>query len=77
MEAQTPFERVHADGSTTPFELDRTAARALYREAYTVAEEIGFQFKFLTLEPQAKLVEIVRRSRELALEGTSAEEGGE
>ena len=72
-----PFERVHPDGSTTPFELDRTAAKTLYREAYAVAEEIGFQFKFLTLEPQAKLVEIVRRSRELALEGTSAEEGGE
>ena len=73
-----PFERVHADGSTTPFELDRTAARALYREAYTVAEEAGFRFRSLTLEPQAKLVEIVRRSRELTLEGKGAEgEDGE
>lgn len=72
-----PFERVHADGSTTTFELDRTAARALYREAYTVAGEAGFRFRSLILKPQEKLVEIVRRSRELALEGTSAEEGGE
>ena len=68
-----PLELVHADGSATVLELDRVSARALYREAYGEAEKAGFKFRSLTLEPQEKLVEIVRRSRELALEG----EGGE
>ena len=73
-----PFERVRADGSTEPFELDRTAARALYRDAYRIAEEVGFRFQSLILKPQEKLVGIVRRSRELALEGKGAEgEDGE
>ncbi len=65
----TPFERVRSDGSTEPFGLDRAAAHALYRDAYVSAKEAGFRFRSLILEPQAKLVEIVRQSRELALEG--------
>ena len=68
-----PLELVRADGSTVALELDRAAARALYREAFAHAETAGFQFKSLTLKPQDKLVEIVRRSRDFALEG----EGGE
>lgn len=68
-----PLESVHADGSTTALELDLTSARALYREAYAQAADAGFRFRSLRLEPQAKLIEIVRRSRELALEG----EGGD
>ena len=64
-----PLELVHADGSTAPLELDRKAARALYREAYAQAERAGFGFRSLILKPQDKLVEIVRRSRQLALEG--------
>lgn len=72
-DGDAPLELVHADGSTTVLKLDRASARALYREAYGEAEKAGFKFRSLTLEPQEKLVEIVRRSRELALEG----EGGE
>ncbi len=72
-DGDAPLELVHADGSTTALELNRASARALYREAYGEAEMAGFKFRSLTLEPQEKLVEIVRRSRELALEG----EGGE
>ena len=68
-----PIELVHADGSTETLDLDRAAVRALYREAYAQAETAGFGFRSLTLTPQDKLVEIVRRSRQLALEG----EGGE
>ncbi len=68
-----PLELVHADGSTAPVELGRVSARALYRETYAQAEAAGFQFKSLVLKPQDKLVEIVRRSRQLALQG----EGGE
>ena len=72
-----PLELVHADGSTTPLELNRAAARALYREAYAHAESTGFGFKSLTLEPQDKLVEIVRRSRQLALEGEGGQDEGD
>ena len=68
-----PLELVHADGSTEPLELDGAAARALYRDAYAHAEAEGFRFRSLLLKPQDKLIEIVRRSRDLALEG----EGGE
>lgn len=64
-----PFERVHADGSTTPVRLDRSAVLALYRAVYALAEQAGFRFRSLTLDPQDKLVEIVRKSRKLALEG--------
>lgn len=68
------LELVRADGSTQPLEFDRTATRALYRDAYEKAEASGFEFKSLTLTPQDKLVEIVRRSRELALEGEGADD---
>ncbi len=72
-----PLELVHADGSTAPLELDRKAARALYREAYAQAKAAGFGFRSLILKPQDKLVEIVRRSRQLALEGQGGEGGSE
>lgn len=76
-DGDAPLERVHADGSTTPLELGRAEARALYREAYEKAEAAGFRFRLLTLEPQDKLVEIVRRSRQLALEGKGGESEGD
>lgn len=69
-----PLELVHADGSSAPIELDRAAARALYRESYAQAEAAGFEFRSLALKPQGKLVEIVRRSRQLALEGQGGED---
>ncbi len=72
-EGVAPLELVNWDGSTSPLEFDRDSAQALYREAFRQAEDSGFDFRSLTLTPQDKLVEIVRRSRELALEG----EGGE
>ena len=77
-DGDAPLELVHADGSTAPVALDREKARALYREARAQAEATGFRFRSLTLEPQDKLVEIVRRSRQLALEGEGGEsEGGD
>lgn len=69
-----PLEIVHADGTTETIELDREEARELYREAYRNAENADFGFRSLTLTPQPKLVEIVRRSRELALEGAGRDE---
>lgn len=71
-EGVAPLELVNWDGSETAVKFDRNSARSLYREAYRQAEHAGFSFCSLTLRPQDKLVEIVRRSRELALEG----EGG-
>ena len=68
-EKAAPLELVRADGSPESLQLDRAAARALYREAYAHAEAAGFEFRSLALKPQDKLVEIVRRSRDLALEG--------
>lgn len=72
-----PLELVRTDGSTEPLELDRTAARALYRASYAQAEAAGFGFRSLTLKPQDKLVEIVRRSRQLALEGQGEDDEDE
>ena len=71
------LELVHADGSTEPVDLDRPEARDLYREAYAAARQAGFAFSPLMLKPQPKLVEIVRRSRELALEGEGRDDQNE
>ncbi len=72
-EGVASLELVTWDGSSSELQIDRASAQALYQEAYRKAEDAGFKFRNLTLKPQDKLVEIVRRSRELALEG----EGGE
>lgn len=69
-----PLELVRADGSTETVDLDREEALALYRDAYGRAESAGFRFESIVLTPQDKLVDIVRRSRELALEGAGGEE---
>ena len=68
------LELVRADGTTEAVDLDRERARALYTDAYERAEAAGFRFESIVLNPQDKLVEIVRRSRELALEGAGGEE---
>ena len=69
------LELVRADGEAVSVALDRQLARQLYRNAYAEAEAAGFGFRSLTLKPQDKLVEIVRRSRQLALEGEGGEDG--
>ena len=68
-----PLELIHMDGTATTFELDRASARMLYRKTFERAEDLGFQFRSLMLSPQDKLVEIVRRSRRLALEGEAGD----
>ena len=73
-DGSAPLELVRADGSTETVDLDRGRAQALYRDAYARAESAGFRFESIVLTPQDKLVEIVRRSRELALEGAGGEE---
>ena len=68
---------VHADGTTEAVDLDLPGARNLYREAHAAALQVGFEFSPIVLKPQPKLVEIVRRSRELALEGEGRDDQNE
>ncbi len=70
-----PLELVKFDGSTQQIDLDLNAARALYAECVAAVRKAGFTFSSepLKLKPQAKLVQIVQKSRDLALAG----EGGE
>ena len=70
-----PLELVHTDGTAEPIELNVNEARALYRNAYERAEVVGFTFQNLHMQPQAKLVELVRRNREQALSGASDTNG--
>ena len=78
-EGRAPLELVHADGATDPVELDRTGANRLYAEAYDAARRAGFALarEPVRLVPQDKLVEIVRRSQRLALEGEGGEAQGD
>lgn len=74
------LELVHADGSGEPVIIDRKTARELYNSAFGEAKRHGFSFlgEPLNLTPQPKLVEIVRRSQDLALRGAGegADEDG-
>jgi CRISPR-associated protein Csb1 len=74
-DGRAPVERVRPDGTVEPIDLDRAAVRRLYAEALAAARGAGLALRSepLRLVPQDKLVAIVRRSQELALEG----EGGE
>ncbi len=73
-DGKSPLELVHADGSCEAVTIERKAIRALYQLALAAAKDAGFVFSTTPpLTPQDKLVEIVRRSQELALHG----EGGE
>jgi len=69
------LELVHADGRTEAVTIDRETARALYHEAFGQAQAAGFELSAdpLRLTPQKKLVEIVRKSQELALSSKGGE----
>ncbi len=73
-----PLELVKFDGSTEAIELDLNAARALYADCVAAVRKAGFTFSSepLKLKPQAKLVQIVQKSRELALAGEGGEAAG-
>jgi CRISPR-associated protein Csb1 len=74
-EEKKPLEIVRADGATQDIAMDREAVHSLYTKAFETAKEAGYHFSDepIRLMPQKKLVEIVRKSQELALAG----EGGE
>jgi len=75
-EGRSPLELVHSDGAADELALDGDAARSLYKQAYALAQKAGFHLstKPLRLTPQDKLVEIVRKSQELALAGAGGDE---
>src|SRR5579883_1375726 len=78
-EGKAPLEVVHPDGTTENIALGVQEARALYAEAFGAAKKAGFEFADgpLRLTPQDKLVEIVRKSQELALQGKGGDEQNE
>lgn len=65
------FEIVAANGGTETVELDLGAASRLAAESTKVAKAagLGWNEDDLVLKPQAKLVQLVAASRELALQG--------
>ena len=75
-DVRTPLELVHPDGATEDVEIKKETADTLYKSAFENAQEAGFKLSAepLCLTPQCKLVEIVRRSQELALSGEGGEE---
>jgi CRISPR-associated protein Csb1 len=75
-EGRAPMELVHPDGAIEIVVFDRTTARTLYQKAFESAQTAGFALSAgpLRLAPQDKLVEIVRKSQELALSGEGGEE---
>ncbi|RMF40104.1 MAG: type I-U CRISPR-associated protein Cas7 [Alphaproteobacteria bacterium] len=70
-----PIEIVAFDGTTQETAIDPEAAIALHEAAFDAARAAGFALdpEPITLEPQEKLVELVRLSQQKAL----ADEGGE
>lgn len=75
-DGRAKLEFVRSDGSTEAILIDRTQAREFYDAAYDAAQKAGFSLSSepLKLKPQVKLVDIVRRSQELALAGKGGEE---
>jgi CRISPR-associated protein Csb1 len=74
-EGLAPLEQVKPDGRTEDVAVGVETARNLYRDAFEAARAAGFDLNAepVRLTPQPKLVEIVRKSQELARQG----EGGE
>jgi CRISPR-associated protein Csb1 len=64
-----PLELIGFDGKETPIILDADGAAALHEQAFDAAVKAGFALdpSPVVLQPQAKLVELVRRSQNKAL----------
>jgi len=76
-EERKGLDIVRADGTTQGIALDREAAHTLYSKAFETTKKAGFHFSDepIRLTPQKKLVEIVRKSQELALAGEGGDPG--
>ncbi|MGD9535550.1 MAG: type I-U CRISPR-associated RAMP protein Csb1/Cas7u [Alphaproteobacteria bacterium] len=70
-DSPTAFEIVRSNGQTEPVDIDFEAACQLAKEAAQAASQAGVVWneQDLVLTPQAKLVELVKQSREKALQG--------
>lgn len=68
-----PVELVQFDGKTAPVDLDLDTARSMHAAAYEAAQAVGFNLAAtpIVLQPQIKLVHIVRESQRKALEDSS------
>lgn len=77
-EGEACWEIVFADGATRALEIDRVSIRELYEGALNTVVAAGFEMRLTPtrLEPQEKLVSIVRQSRERALRGELRAEKG-
>lgn len=75
-DGRSPLELVQPDGGTQSLALDRAQARKLYTDAFDTAKQAGFALSQepIRLTPQDKLVEIIRKSQELALAGAGGED---
>ncbi len=75
-EGRQPFELIAADGAGSTLSLPLEAVRDLYRAAFAAAQAAGFRLDGapVTLKPQDKLVEIVRQSQELAMQGKGGDD---
>jgi len=78
-DGSSPMELVHPDGTVTEFHLDAKEARNAYTTAFAAAQEAGLALPTepIRLTPQDKLVQIVRKSQQLALSGKGGEADGE
>jgi CRISPR-associated protein Csb1 len=74
-----PLELIGFDGLTTTIDLDADGAAALHEQAFDAAVQAGFTLDPapVILQPQAKLVELVRRSQDKALNDEAAPDSGE
>lgn len=70
-EGRAPFELVHADGRSEPFELSADAAISLFDDAVRQAKGHGLPWRTdpIRLTPLPRLVELVALSRQKALAG--------
>lgn len=77
-EGKASWELVHADGTVTSIEISLDDARKLYSQALKKVVDAGFSMNLrpIRLQPQPKLVEIVKQSQERALAGEGGEENG-
>jgi CRISPR-associated protein Csb1 len=73
------LEAVARDGSTSPIELDLTGAIKVYNEAVAaLPEDLKFDKNpgesLVELQPSPKLVNLIKKSRELAAAGADVGE---
>jgi CRISPR-associated protein Csb1 len=75
-EGRAALDLVHPDGGTEAVTIDRAAARKFYKDSCEALGSAGFEVAAepLRLTPQPKLVDIVRKSQELALRGAGGED---